>query len=181
MEEPDRPPPEIKGMLKKGRTFTPWKTIVIGELKNSDELIDALERDDYRVTKEAKSVLRDPTSEFISVPTEVDLVCLDVSDIGLPMGASHTTVCRVLQKLGLQLATAQIAAEARRNFDEQEDDEYWYVYVAMKPIEVDGNPYILDLYFDDQDESGELAIYADDPNQSRFNSASRRYLCVLPK
>lgn len=172
MLKPSNPPAALRHTLDQNPLFVPWKTITIGKRRSMDELIQALEADKYGI-EHALKLLRHPGITLATTETEVHLAKLTLEDFGFSNYLNYAGMCRRLKKMGFELGTAEMAAELRLNFDEQED---MAMVMAMEPI--DGE--VLDLYLDD--ENGNLELYGQEVDEyRRYTPGCLEYICVIPK
>jgi hypothetical protein len=172
MLKPNDPPADLRHTLNQNPLFVPWKTITIGKRRSMEELINALVEEKYPIECALK-LLRHPSITLAKVETEVHLAKLTLENFGFTDYLNYTAMCRRLKKMGFELGTAEIAAELRLNFDEQED---MGTVMAMEPI--DGE--VLDLYLDDDE--GSLELFAEEiSDYKNYSPGCLEYVCVIPK
>lgn len=170
MVKPAKPVASLKGALDRGPLFKPWKTITIGKRRSVDELLNALRDDEYEVYEEAADLLRQTTLE--KVERQVNLAVLSLEDLNTEEPLHHSIMCRRIRHMGFELCTAEMIAELRLNFDDQED---LITLSAMTPV----GGRILEPYLDNDE--GKLVLSIQEQGEcDNFNGAVD-YICVIPQ
>lgn len=120
-----------------------WKTITIGQLKDKQNAINALEHSGVRISICAREMLDKVV--FQQEEEKIDLVKITVNDL---FGDSkpHTTseIYTRAEKLGLELCPAEVALALRLEYQDQPLREW--IYVGMNTIaDSDGYPGVFKL------------------------------------
>lgn len=109
----------------KTKTLTPWKTLSLGETK--DSLRKKLK--EYHVSSYASELF---DKMDVSDAQEVDLVILTPKDLGFTANPTTTELYARAKKRGYDLCPADVGPVLRVNYDDQPNGEW--LYIAMEPI-----------------------------------------------
>lgn len=120
-----------------------WKTIRIGTYADSLALRNALGDIGCSAGGSAAEILARPAFTLSSEGMDVELVAVSAAELGLRgETASLRQIYAVAQKLGFELAPAEIGAQLRLQYLDQPAGEF--LVIAMAPIETwTGEPIIL--------------------------------------
>ncbi|MDF0498694.1 hypothetical protein P0R27_35985 [Bradyrhizobium yuanmingense] len=166
-----RSAPAFQQPIKSARDVATWKTITIGTFANSLALGNELASKGCNVGGQAAEILARPTFTVSSQKTNVEL--LDLSPAQLGFTSDTVTLGNVYaraQRLGLELAAAEVGPQLRLQYFDQPVGEF--LIIGMDPIKTwSGQPIILNvgnggagLFLIGQDGRSE----ADIPVASRF-------------
>jgi hypothetical protein len=118
---------------KAGAVPNVWKTVALGEFANSFALRNALDAADCGTGDLAEEILARPAFTLASTKTDVDLVVVSATDLGLTTEfVSLRDVYARAEKFGLSLAPAEVGPELRLQYLDQPIGEF--LHVGMKPI-----------------------------------------------
>ncbi len=172
MLQPNEPPSDLSGTLKRNPLFVPWKTITIGRRKSVDDLLQALKQEAYPVWPSAEAILRHPDVILATEETRVNLALLNGRDLGLDEHLHYSIMRRRMIRMGFKLCTPEMAAELRLVWDDQEEIR---TVVAMEPIDGD----VLDMNLDN--DKGELELASSHVNElAGYSADCLQYICVIP-
>lgn len=116
----------------KTKTLTPWKTLSLGETK--DSLRKKLK--EYHVSSYASELF---DKMDVSDAQEVDLVILTPRDLGFTENPTTTELYARAKERGYDLCPADVGPVLRVNYDDQPTGEY--LWIAIEPItDSDGDP-----------------------------------------
>lgn len=121
-------PPETTTITS--REFATWKTITIGTKKSVEDLSRTLTDNGFQSSERANDILKKTT--LASVETEIELVEVSFSDLGLKEATSRRAVYARAKKLGLDLVPAEVGPQLRLQYADQPMGEL--IVMAMKSI-----------------------------------------------
>ena len=108
------------------------ETITIGG-KTSQELLSELTQNGINVGSYARSMMENPDFTTLPGPQQIDLVRLQVRDLGIKKNLPTTDdIYKRAQELGLNLCPAEVGPQYRLQYNNQPNGE-WFV-IGMKPI-----------------------------------------------
>lgn len=143
---------QLPSQIEHVYTSFPEKKIVRGTVTIGGETVQALEQKlqkaNIEVTRWAKDVLN--SNEFTTLKTseKVDLVKLQVSDLGFTSYPTTDQLYQRANELGLELCPAEVGPHYRLKYTDQPLNEY--LYIGMKQIsDSGGDPYVLILDHND--------------------------------
>ena len=119
-----------------------WKTITLGEFANSFALRNALDAADCGIGDLAEEAIARPAFTQELAKTSVDLVVVTPAEFGLKGDSVPLReIYARSEKLGLNLAPAEVGPELRLQYFDQPVGEF--LHVGMKPIATwSGDPVI---------------------------------------
>lgn len=116
--------------------FEVFKTIRLGTgAKSADDFISALKEEGVKTDDYVKRILRISEHSNETFETEVELVVLLESELGIAECASDEQIYRCAQKLGLDLCPPEVGPQLRLQYRDQSNGEW--LRIAMHPIYVD--------------------------------------------
>lgn len=163
--------------ISSAATTPVWKTIAVGTTTGTFALRNALDGANCGVGDLAEQVLARPAFTVSRTRQDVDLVSVSAAELGFRGGTARLADIYVqAQKLGFELAAAEIGPQLRLQYFDQPIGEF--LHIGMEPIRVwTGEPVILvvanggaGLILVGQDGEAEAAI----PVTSRFVFVRRR-------
>jgi hypothetical protein len=116
------------------------KIVTVGTYGWAGDVIDALEREGYKVTQSARVLLYRGRCVFARETGEVGFVFLSYADLGRPHGCSYQEVCELGIAAGYELCEPSDAAELRLSYPDQPHNEV--LVIAMKAIGWSDSPWI---------------------------------------
>jgi hypothetical protein len=154
-----------------------WKTVSLGEFPNSFALRNALDAADCGVGDLAEEILARPTFIPASSKADVDLVVITVAELGFAVeSASLRDIYSRAEKLGLDLAPAEVGPALRLQYFDQPIGEF--LHVGMKPITTwKGDPGIFVV----ANGGAGLILIAQNGSADTRMSASSAFLFVRPR
>lgn len=113
-------------------SFSVWKTIKLGTLKNADEFRKALKKDGFKIGDWGNDILGKPAFTVSSEEEEIQLANVSVADLGFKNGANYGDICAKAKALGLELCPNEVGPQLRLQYKDQPKGEC--LRIAMKPI-----------------------------------------------
>lgn len=105
-------------------------TIRLGERKNSDEYLEALEKSGFRTNDEAAQIL--PKVTIAEPGTESTLIVVKVIDLGFTEAVPLDELYAKAQLMGLRLCPSEVGPALRLAYEDQPDNEW--LRIAMDPL-----------------------------------------------
>ncbi|MCR4324292.1 MAG: hypothetical protein NUV69_01245 [Candidatus Curtissbacteria bacterium] len=135
--EPSRLRTSLEGRVRQ-------ETLTIGG-KTSQELLGALTQGGFRIGSYARSMMESPAFTTLPEPQEIDLVRLQVKDLGISKNIPTTDeIYAKAQELGLDLCPAEVGPQLRLKYKDQPRGEW--VTIGMKQIPAsDGYPNVFEV------------------------------------
>ena len=111
--------------------FKVWKTIKLGTFKNAADFYCALKKADCNTRYHGHSIFG--TGFTVSFEeNEISLVRVSVEELGFKEGATHESICRRAQALGLDLCPAEVGPQLRLQYKNQPKGQF--LLIGMLPI-----------------------------------------------
>lgn len=117
-----------------GKSWRVWKTIEIGFIHSSVEMLKRLEEKGFSVSTWAKDILSKVS--FSVTKQKVDLVLVTVAELGFPDGAKIREIFAKAKELGLLLCPAEVGLYLRLDYSNQPRGE-WLI-IGMEPVSDSG-------------------------------------------
>ena len=116
------------------QVFQIWKTIKLGAtgLKTAEDFRCALRDGNFRLSDWALDILAKPAFAVATEETTVDLVRVNVAELGFKKGARRDQIYDRARELGLELCPAEVGPQLRLQHKDQPSGE-WLV-IGMEPI-----------------------------------------------
>jgi hypothetical protein len=109
-----------------------WKTITVGTFANSFALLNALDAAGCAIGDSASQILARPAFTVSATRTDIDLVAVSAAELGFQTDMVRLAdVYQRAQRLGLELAAAEVAPQLRLQYVDQPLGEF---LIAMDPI-----------------------------------------------
>ena len=120
-----------------------WKRITVGTFANSFALRNALDAAGCGIGDQAEEILARPTFTLGATKTDVELVAVSAAELGFQTdAASLAEIYARAQRLGFELAAAEVAPQLRLQYFDQPIGEFFLI--GMEPIKTwKGEPVIL--------------------------------------
>ncbi|MFA6077981.1 MAG: hypothetical protein WC724_03095 [Candidatus Paceibacterota bacterium] len=99
--------------------FSSWKTITIGNYKNTDELKEDILKLGFRIGDWANDILNDPSFDLASKEIKIDLICITVGELGFKNGAYLKEIQDRALSLGLKYCPMEVGPQLRRQYIDQ--------------------------------------------------------------
>lgn len=158
------------------KTFTVWKTIKLGTIKNADDFRKALKKAGFKIGNWGNDILDKPAFTVASSEEEIQLVNLSVADLGFKNGATYKDVCAKAKELGLELCPNEVGPQLRLQYKDQPKGEW--LRIAMEPItDSDGHLHVFGVVHD----VGGLWLYGRSGYSGLFWLADDRFVFRLRK
>ncbi|MDA9521725.1 hypothetical protein XI06_15695 [Bradyrhizobium sp. CCBAU 11434] len=131
--------------IRSARDVATWKTITIGTFADSLALRNELDSKGCNVGGQAAEILARPMFTVSSQKTNVELVDLSPAQLGLTTDTvTLADVYASAQRLGLELAAAEVGPQLRLQYFDQPVGEF--LTIGMDPIKTwSGEPIILNV------------------------------------
>ncbi len=110
--------------------FPTWRTVKLGTHKTVEEFITAIEAGGSQLSKWARDIITKVT--LAKEPTELDLVVITGSDVGLEGRYTTAQVNAAAEAHGLLKCPAEVGPALREQYPEQPKGEG--LHVAMEPV-----------------------------------------------
>jgi len=138
------PPANIPPTLIRSAAAVPvWKTITVGTFANSFALRDALDAARCGIGDSAAEILARPAFTLSVTKADVELIAVSAAELGFQTDtASLASIYARAQRLGFELAAAEVAPQLRLQYFDQPIGEF--LLLGMEPIKTwNGEPVIL--------------------------------------
>jgi uncharacterized protein YjiS (DUF1127 family) len=170
------PPGGVHGPFASVDDVPAWKTIAIGTFKDSFALRNAMNAMGCGVGNSVDEVLARPAFTVLGGKTNLALVTVSAAELGLPGEAiSLRDIYARAQRLGLQLAPAEVGPQLRIQYLDQPIGEF--LTVAMEPIKTwSGEPVILTVV----NGGAGLILIGQDGHDEAEIPATSRFVFVRP-
>ena len=154
-----------------------WQTITLGTYKGVDAYRDVMDSAGIKIRDSANEILARPAFPYARVKTEVELVLLSASELGVETESSLSDVYKRAKQVGLELCPAEVGPQLRLHYRNQPLGEA-LVYIAMEPIAAyGGDPTILALV----NFGSGLELMGVNRRPESMVLRSSRFVFVLPK
>jgi hypothetical protein len=148
-----------------------WKTIRLGNFKNVDDIFKAFLANNLKIDNCANDILRSPQFTLTLIETEIQLVCVSVSDLGFKEGATYQNIYDKAKEFGLEFCPSEAGPQLRLQYKDQPVGEW--LRVAMEPIaDSEGNLHLFDIENDEED----LFLYSYCGNSNSFWGANYHFV-----
>ncbi len=113
--------------------FKVFKTIKLGTgFKATDDFRKSFKDNGFRIGDWANDILDKPAFTVAIEEIELDLIVVNVAELGFKNGATRKRIYARAKELGLDLCPAEVGPQLRLQYKDQSNGE-WLV-VAMEPI-----------------------------------------------
>ncbi|OGH58646.1 MAG: hypothetical protein A2725_03025 [Candidatus Magasanikbacteria bacterium RIFCSPHIGHO2_01_FULL_33_34] len=104
--------------------------------KTKEELEHELTEKDFKISDNARTMMKKPDFYTTQEPEQVDLIRLKVKDLGFPNGATTDQIYAKAEKMVLELCPPETGPHLRLKLDNQPQGDYFWV--GMKQISDSG-------------------------------------------
>jgi hypothetical protein len=110
--------------------FVTWRTVALGNLESSQDLIRDLRARGCRINNLAGDILQ--SIAVAPSETAIELVNVSVADLGFKEGATRKQVYTTAKNFGLSLVPAEVGPQLRLQYMEQQPNEW--LAIGTDPI-----------------------------------------------
>jgi hypothetical protein len=153
--------------------FTSWRTVTLGVHKGVDAYRDALETARIKIGDAADEILGRPAFQYSTSKTELQLVRVSASGLGMHIKSNLSDVYRLARKFGLTLCPGEVGPQLRLDYRDQPVNEV--LDIAMEPVATYyGELTILSLM------NQGLALVGSDGRPDVIVAPTKRFIFALP-
>ena len=161
--------------LNTSSRFNIWRTATVGIHKGVDAYRNALEAAKIKIGDAANEIMGRPAFRYVTSKTEVQLILVSASELGVDTEFNLSDVYRLAKRFGLTLCPGDVGPQLRLDYRDQPVGEV--LDIAMEPVATySGDPTILSLINFGQG----LALIGSDGRSDVTLARTKRFVFALP-